>query len=153
MKSSDMVRDYVIKAVKYLPGGVKEDVTGKLTSAINEQIHKAAGKKEPTEKETEKVLKQFGPPSQAAAGFLSDNGNCLIGKNYYYFYKYVRKIALSIMTFFMILASVINVIVTKETGIEAITDIIFTIMSGDALAYSVVTVIFSKLQEKGEAHE
>lgn len=150
MENIELIQQYVSSVSKLLPKDQKDEIAGRLTSLIHQKVKESSGSNKADQKVVQSVLEQFGSPRVVADIFMSDEKKCLIGGKYYKRYRKVLKIALSIMTFLMIFSSIINIICTKENWYEAMWDIIFSLMSGNAIAFSVVTLLFSKLHRQGK---
>lgn len=150
MEQINLIQQYVMNVSKLLPKDQKDEIASRLTTLIHQKVKEISGSNKADKKVVQSVLEEFGSPRVVADIFLSGERKCLIGGKYYKRYRKVLKIALSIMTFLMIFSSIINIIVTKENWYEAMWDIIFSLMSGNAIAFTVVTILFSKLQQQGK---
>lgn len=150
MEQINLIQQYVMNVSKLLPKDQKDEIASRLTTLIHQKVKEISGSNKADKKVVQSVLEEFGSPCVVADIFLSGERKCLIGGKYYKRYRKVLKIALSIMTFLMIFSSIINIIVTKENWYEAMWDIIFSLMSGNAIAFTVVTILFSKLQQQGK---
>lgn len=142
---TNLIQQYIGKVSALCQPEEKEEIEQMLTDFIVSKV-KDGGNEEVG---FQAVLDQCGSPEIMAELLKSKRKDCLLSGKYYRKFCKVLKIALCIMTFLMIISSVINIIVKKETGFDAVWDVIGSLWSGNSVAFTTVALFFAWLQKKG----
>ena len=145
----EYIQKYITKFVELFPKNRKDD----MSRILNELIEQKKGELPQNigdEETNQQILKWLGSPEFVAELMDAEEKKVLIGARVYDNYRKNLKRTLAVMTFLMIFSSTINIICTKEGWFDAMWDVIFSLMSGNASAFSGVTLLYSKLQKRKE---
>ena len=143
---NELIKQYAGKVSALCPPEEREEIEKRVMELISSKAKDASG----AESNVQSVLDQCGSPEIMAELLKNQGQECPIRGTEYRKYLKALKIFLAIMTFLMIFSSVINIICTHETGMTAVWDVISSLMSGDSIMFTTVTLFFVLFRKKGK---
>ncbi len=146
--SEELVERYIYAVTKRMSKETRDDIANELRSLIDDMLAERFGD-DTTVENVKEVLTELGTPLELFEKYNSGNNtrNCLIGGEHYQVYKSILPIVSFAIIFGMILAVIIKMIVSPQSGTWY--QIVFkfgdSILSAYVSVYMFLTVLFELL--------
>jgi len=136
-RDRDLMERYIYEVIRRVPGKHKEDIRMELRELI-EDMYEAEGA------DMENVLSKLGDPAEFAKKYREE-GNYVIGPEYYDNYIWVLKIVLICVAASSVVSFIVSIF-TSSSGIDIIFD--FNLLAGVISAFGMVTLVFAVLERQ-----
>ncbi len=142
----ELIERYVSAVGRRLPHKVREDIRAELKSLILDALEgRFPDKTEYSEEDITAVLRDFGPPAEAAARY-APSARYLIGPQLFEIYLLVAGIVLAVSVFGTVMALIIELSVNNVPLAGLIPRLLPGILPGAVTSLGFVTLIFAVLE-------
>jgi hypothetical protein len=142
-KVSQWIDRYVHDVIRHLPANQRSDIDQELRGLIDDLLQKRTGGGEPVESDVLAVLKELGAPRRLAGNYRG-TPQYLIGPRFIDLYWLVLRIVLAAVTFGVIVAMSIQLVVQPPENVwQAFGDVFGSIWQSAVGAFGMVTLIFA----------
>ncbi|MCI8619325.1 MAG: hypothetical protein HFG44_04560 [Oscillospiraceae bacterium] len=150
MTNQELTDRYVYAVTKNLPRKSREDVSRELHSLISDMLEERCGALTPTERDLRVILAELGMPEELSEKYSPTKDKALIGPPYFGKYIFVLKIVLLCTGFGILLASLLELLVSgADNGFLFAIQHVSIFLQSLLAAFGFVTLLFAFFQWKG----
>ncbi|MDL2258646.1 hypothetical protein LJC42_05785 [Eubacteriales bacterium OttesenSCG-928-K08] len=148
--NNELIERYIYAVSKKLPRKIRTDVERELQTLIADMLDERCGEISPTERDVNVVLAELGKPSELAQQYHPAGSRSLIGPDYYNSYVSLLKIVLGSVTFALLMACVVLLLLEpSKSPIAKTGEWIFIIIQTCTYLFAVITLLFAFFERRG----